>query len=82
MELIQFLPQELLILVVSIYTLGSILKKLDFIADRYIIIILLVFSQFATLSVEVSLNSVMFGVIATGIAVLGNQTVKQLMKEE
>ena len=82
MELIQFLPEELLILVVAIYTLGSILKKIDFVADKYIVIILLIFGQCATLANEFSFNSIILGVIATGIAVLGNQTIKQLYKEE
>lgn len=81
MEFVQFLPEELFILVAAIYILGAILKSLNFIKDEYIIVFLLAFSICATLANEWSLNSVLLGIIATGVAVLGNQTIKQLTKK-
>lgn len=81
MDLIQFIPEELLILVVAVYVLGAVLKSLYFIKDEYITILLLVFSIMATLTNEWSMNSIFLGIIATGIAVLGNQTIKQLTKK-
>ena len=81
MEFIHFLPEELMILVVAINILGSILKSLEFVPDKYIVIILLTFGIIVALTRDWSMNSVLFGIIATGVAVLGNQTVKQLRKK-
>ena len=84
MEMIEFLPQELFIVVVATYVLGLILKKIEFVEDRFIIIFLSIFSISAVVGLNgtISVENVILGIIATGIAVLGNQSIKQLTKKE
>ena len=44
MDIIKFIPQQLLILVASVYVLGVFLKQTESIKDKYITIILMAFS--------------------------------------
>lgn len=83
MDFIYFLPEELFIIVVASYIVGLILKKIDIVDDRYITIFITIFSIGSTIAMNgFSTNSMLLGVIASGIAVLGNQTVKQLLKKK
>lgn len=92
-NLIQFIPENLLILIVATYTLGIFLKKLDGVKDKYITISLMVFS--ITFSILLNIinteymvmyksvvNAVLQGILCWGVAVGVNQTTKQLTKEE
>lgn len=84
MELVQFIPSELIIVVVATYITGMFFKKLETVKDKYIVVILMLFSIIFSLLVSKEYTSVAFlqGIICWGIAVSGNQVVKQLGKEE
>lgn len=81
--MIQFLPEELFVLVIATYVLGMILKKIDLVDDRYIIIFISIFAVSCTMTMRgLNVESLLLGIIAAGLSVLGNQTVKQLTKKE
>ena len=83
MDIIKFIPQQLLILVASVYVLGIFLKQIESIKDKYITIILMAFSIALSLILQ-GLNATAFlqGILCWGVAVGINQTAKQLVKEE
>lgn len=83
MDIIKFIPEQLLILVASIYVLGVFLKRIEEIKDKYITIILMVFSIALSLILQ-GLNATAFlqGILCWGVAVGVNQTIKQIQKEE
>ena len=83
MDIIKFIPEQLLILVASIYVLGVFLKRIESIKDKYITIILMAFSIVLSLILQ-GLNATAFlqGILCWGVAIGINQTAKQLGKEE
>ena len=88
MDIINYIVSEALILIPALVIIGLILKKFEFIPDKYIPVILLPFGivgavllgDTSTLSAVV--NAVIQGILVTGAAVYGNQIVKQLRKDE
>lgn len=83
MDLMQFIPQQLLILVAAIYILGIGLKKTEKIKDNFIPIILIVFSIVFSLILEgISGEAFLQGILCWGLAVGINQTGKQMKKGE
>lgn len=82
-NLMTFIPEDLLILVVAIYILGIFFKKLESVKDKYITSILMVFAiVFSMIISSPSANSFLQGIIVWGIAIGCNQTIKQLKKDE
>ena len=83
MDIIKFIPEQLLILVASIYVLGVFLKRIESIKDKYITVILMAFSIVLSLILQ-GLNATAFlqGILCWGVAIGINQTAKQLWKEE
>ena len=92
-NLIQFIPENLLILIVATYTLGIFLKKLEGVKDKYITISLMLFS--ITFSVLLNLinteymvmykaivNAVLQGILCWGVSVGVNQLKVQSNKLE
>ncbi len=93
MDLMKFIPETLVIVIVAIYVLGIFLKKLDTIKDKYITSLLMLFGiTFAVLlsiinaqykiNLEVIVNGILQGILCWGVSVGVNQTIKQLNKEE
>lgn len=93
MDLMKFIPETLVIVIVAIYVLGIFLKKLDTIKDKYITSLLMLFGiTFAVLlsiinaqykiNLEVIVNGILQGILCRGVSVGVNQTIKQLNKEE
>lgn len=81
MEFLDFIMEHALILIPVLNVLGLIFKKTEKIPDKFIPLILLVFGiagAFAILGFSV--DAVVQGVLVTGVAVYGNQVVKQLKK--
>lgn len=79
MEITSYLSENMLPLVVFIYVVGMILKGIERIKDKYIPLILLPIGVlFSLLITGLSPDGVIQGVLATGVAVYGNQVVKQL----
>ncbi|WP_321833505.1 phage holin family protein [Clostridium butyricum] len=92
-NLMNFIPENLMILVVVIYVVGIFLKKTDKIKDNYITVILMIFGiTFAILlniinseykvALDVIVNGILQGILCWGVAVGVNQTAKQLTREE
>ncbi|AYE35324.1 phage holin family protein [Clostridium septicum] len=92
MDLLKFIPENLIILIVVIYVLGVFLKKLEGVKDKYITLILMFFGiTFAILLnivngqykvlFDVIVNGILQGILCWGVAVGINQTSKQISKE-
>ena len=92
-NLLTFIPEFLLILIVGIYVLGVFLKEIKIIPDKYIVSILMLFgitvavllniinAQYKV-ALDVIVNGVLQGILCWGVAVGINQTSKQLNKNE
>ena len=92
-NLMEYVPSHLVILIACIYVVGVFLKNLNSVPDKYITIILMLFGiTFAVLlsiinaqykvALDVIVNGILQGICCWGISVGINQTAKQLNKEE
>lgn len=82
-NLLNFIPEELLILIVATYVLGIFFKRLESVKDKYITIFLMVFSIVLSMVISSpSAQSLLQGILCWGVAVGVNQTAKQLGKVE
>lgn len=90
-NLLTFIPENLLILIVAIYVFGIFLKSLKNVKDNYITSILMLFAiTFAVLlniinseyktAYEAIINAVLQGILCWGVAIGVNQTVKQISR--
>lgn len=78
---LSYIQEEGLILIPVLYIIGMMLKGFKKIPNRYIPVILLVFGEiFTVLLLGMNIESVIQGVLLTGVTVYGNQVVKQLNK--
>ena len=92
-NLLNFIPENLLILIAAIYVLGNFLKRLESVQDKYITCILMLFgitfaillniinSQYKVIF-DVVVNGILQGILCWGVSVGINQTAKQLTKSE
>jgi hypothetical protein len=79
MDLSTYVSAGSLVLVPVIYIVGMILKGTQTIPDKFIPVILLVVGIVASLGVNgFNANSVIQGVLVTGVAVYTNQLIKQV----
>lgn len=87
----QYIVPELLYLVPALYVLGMIVKRTEFIADRFIPLVLGLVSILTALSYEFSIMGVSFeavymsviqGILCAGCAVYANQAYRQMLKDE
>lgn len=83
MEFAQYITQNALILIPTLYVLGMIIKNTEKVNDKYIPIILLIVGIAGAVGIMgVSADSVIQGVLVTGAAVYTNQLIKQSTKKE
>lgn len=83
MEFFNYIVDEGLILIPALYIIGLILKGLPKIKDNYIPVILLIFGVgFSLALLGLSVDSVIQGILITGVTVYGNQVYKQLTKNK
>lgn len=83
MNIIEYITENALILIPVLIIIGLILKKLEFIPDKYIPLILLPLGIVGAMALGGrTFESAIQGVLVTGAAVYGNQIVKQLRKDE
>ena len=83
MEIITYITENALILIPVLIIIGLILKKLEFIPDKYIPLILLPLGIVGAMALGGwTVMSAIQGILVTGAAVYGNQIVKQLKKNE
>ena len=87
----QYISPELLILVPALYVLGMILKRTEFLSDRFIPLTLGIVSIFVAMFYEFSAVGMTFeavymsiiqGILCAGCAVYGNQIYRQHTKDE
>jgi len=79
MDIMSFIPEQLMIIVVTLYVLGFACKSIPKVDDRYIPIILLAIGiVFSVCLVGFNVTSVMQGILCWGVAIEVNQTYKQL----
>ena len=78
-----YIVDNCLILIPVLYIVATILKNLEFIKDKYIPLILLPIGIVLAIAIKgVDINSVIQGILVTGVTVYGNQIFKQINKEE
>lgn len=78
-----YIVDNCLILIPVLYIIGMILKNLERIEDKYIPLILLPIGVALAIAVKgIEVNSVIQGILVTGVTVYGNQIFKQIGKEE
>lgn len=83
MEFLNYIVENALVLVPALLIIGSIIKGVQFIPDKFIPVILLPIGIAGTLALcGLTVDSVVQGVLVTGAAVYGNQLVKQMAKTE
>ena len=80
-NILNYVVENALILIPVLYVLGAILKGTSKIDDKYIPIILLPIGiAFSIAIMGVNVNSVIQGILVTGVTVYGNQLIKQATK--
>ena len=83
MELLTFVPEQLLVLVVATYVLGLFLKRLEAVKDKYIVLILMAFSiAFSLIMQGLGAVAILQGIICWGVSVGIKQIEVQLKKVE
>ena len=83
MELLSFVPEQLLVLVVAIYVLGLFLKRIEVIKDKWIVFILMAFSiAFSLIMQGIGAIAILQGVICWGVSVGIKQLEIQYKKVE
>lgn len=83
MEILTYITENAIILIPVLIIIGLILKKLEFIQDKYIPLILLPLGILGAMALGGwTVESAIQGILVTGAAVYGNQIVKQLRKDE
>ena len=83
MDFMNYIIENALILILVLYILGSFLKGLEIIKDKYIFLVLLVLGiGFSIAIIGFSVDAIIQGILVTGVTVLGNQLIKQSKKDE
>ncbi|SHI89697.1 Phage holin family Hol44, holin superfamily V [Clostridium amylolyticum] len=84
MELIKFVPEQLMILVAALYVVGMFLKNSPKVLDWSIPWVLLVVGVGGSIALQqgVTALAVFQGIVSTGVAVLTNQLIKQTKNRE
>lgn len=81
--MLEYITENALLLIPVLNVIGTIIKNIEKIPDKYIPLILLGFGIVGAIAIMgISAESVIQGVLVTGTAVYGNQVVKQIKKEE
>lgn len=83
MEIIGYIMDNALILIPALIVIGTIIKQVEAIPNKWIPLILLPLGIAGALALGgLSADSVIQGILVTGAAVYGNQLVKQLGKKD
>lgn len=83
-EILSYLPENSMLLIVGIYCIGIALKRTDFIKDKYILLILTIIGVIFSCALykEISMFNILVGIICTSLSNFVNQLFKQINKEE
>ena len=83
MDFLNYIVDNALILIPVLYIIGTFLKGLEIINDKYIPLILMAFSiAFSIAILGLNVDSIIQGILITGTTVLSNQLIKQYKKDE
>lgn len=84
MDILSFIPEELMILVIATYLIGVALKQAKFLKDNLIPLVLLGFAIIFSCVLQWTISglAILQGVLCWGVAVGVNQTFKQITKTE
>lgn len=84
MDILTFIPEELMILVIATYLVGVLLKQTKFLKDNLIPLVLFAFAIVFSCVLQWSLSgmAMLQGVLCWGVAIGVNQTFKQATKVE
>ena len=83
MDFMNYIIENALILIPVLYILGSFLKGLKNIKDKYIPLVLLAIGiGFSIAIIGFNVDAIIQGILVTGVTVLGNQLIKQSKKDE
>ena len=83
MEILNYIVENALILIPALIILGAIIKGIEKIPDKYIPLLLLPLGIVGAMALGGwTVDSVIQGVLVTGVAVYGNQVYKQLKKDK
>lgn len=81
MNLLDFLNENYYMMVPALWVIGYALKQTPNVPDWSIIWILVIISVFSgSIAFGLSLEGVVNGIVAAGVAVLGHQMIKQTIK--
>ena len=88
MDLLTFVPENLIILIAATYAVGVFLTTAESVKDQHIVIILMAFTVIFsvilnnTFNVQGIANAILEGILCWGVAVGANQVTKQIVKED
>lgn len=83
MEIVNYITENALILIPVLLIIGQIIKNIQAIPDKWIPLILLPLGILGAMALGGwTVDAAIQGVLVTGVAVYGNQIVKQIKKSE
>jgi hypothetical protein len=81
MDIVQFIPENMFILIAVLYVLGMFFKGSKYMDDEAIPFALLVIGCLLSIAkIGLSVDGFMQGILCTGVAIGVNQTIKQVDK--
>lgn len=81
MDIVQFIPKEMFILIAVLYVLGMFFKGSKHMNDESIPFALLIIGCLLSIAkMGLSVDGLMQGILCTGVAIGTNQTIKQIDK--
>lgn len=82
MDFLKYVTEKMLILIPALYIIGMIIKGTDKIKNKYIPVILLPLGIAGAIGIGgVNVDSIIQGILITGVTVYGNQLITQYKKE-
>lgn len=82
MDFLKYITERMLILIPVLYIIGMIIKGTDKIKNKYIPVILLPIGIAGAIGIGgLNVDSIIQGILITGVTVYGNQLIIQYKKE-
>ncbi|MBU5316642.1 phage holin family protein [Clostridium bornimense] len=82
MDLLKYITDKMIILIPVLYIIGMIIKGTEKIKNKYIPVILLPLGIVGAIAIGgLNVDSILQGILITGVTVYGNQLITQYRKE-
>lgn len=82
MDFLKYITEKMLILIPALYIIGKIIKGTDKIKDKYIPVLLLPLGIAGAIGIGgLNVDSIIQGILITGVTVYGSQIIIQSKKE-